>query len=45
MKWAQGHIRDRDLRSRCIRAIGTSFVGITRGRTRAAFTRLVASQR
>lgn len=45
MKWAQGHIRDRELRSRCIRAIGASFIGITRGRTRAAFTKLVASQR
>jgi AcrR family transcriptional regulator len=45
MKWAQGHIRDRDLRSRVIRAIGASFIGITRGRTRGAFERLVAAQR
>ena len=45
MKWAQGHIRDRDFRSRVIRAIGASFIGITRGRTRAAFEKLVAAQR
>lgn len=45
MKWAEGHIRDRDLRSRCIRALGASFVGITRGKTRSAFQKLVASQR
>jgi AcrR family transcriptional regulator len=43
MKWAQGHIRDRDLRSRVIRAVGSSFAGITRGRTRAAFEKLVRS--
>jgi TetR/AcrR family transcriptional regulator, cholesterol catabolism regulator len=45
MKWAQGYIRDRDLRSRVIRAIGASFIGITRGRTRSAFEKLVAAQR
>lgn len=45
MKWAEGHIRDRDLRSRCIRALGSSFIGITRGKTRSAFQKLVASQR
>lgn len=45
MKWAQGHIRDRDLRSRCMCAIGANFIGITRGKTRAAFEKLVASQR
>jgi AcrR family transcriptional regulator len=45
MKWAQGYIRDRDLRSRVIRAIGASFIGITRGRTRPAFEKLVAAQR
>ncbi len=45
MKWAQGHIRDRDLRSRCIRAIGANFIGITRGRTRTAFQKLAAAQR
>lgn len=45
MMWAQGHIRDRDLRSRVIRAVGSSFIGITRGRTRAAFEKLVAAQR
>ena len=45
MMWAQGHIRDRELRSRVIRAVGSSFVGITRGRTRKAFEKLVAAQR
>lgn len=45
MKWAQGYIRAKDARSRCIRAIGTSFIGITRGKTRAAFQKLVAAQR
>ncbi len=45
MKWAQGHIKDRDLRPRSIRAIGACFIGITRGSTRAEFEKLVASQR
>jgi AcrR family transcriptional regulator len=45
MKWAQGHIKDRDLRPRAIRALGASFIGITRGRTREEFEALVASQR
>jgi AcrR family transcriptional regulator len=45
MKWAQGHIRDRDLRPRMIRAIGACFIGITRGRTRLQFEKLVASQK
>jgi len=45
MKWAQGHIRDRDLRPRMIRAIGACFIGITRGRTRSEFEKLVAAQK
>jgi len=44
MKWAQGYIRDLDLRSRCMCGLGATFIGITRGRTRAAFQKLVASQ-
>lgn len=44
MKWVQGHIADDDLYNRCIRAIGASFIGATRGRTRTAFRKLVASQ-
>ncbi|MBS0377155.1 MAG: TetR/AcrR family transcriptional regulator [Proteobacteria bacterium] len=43
MKWAQGYIKDRDLHSRVINAIGASFVGITRGKTRAEFERLMAA--
>jgi AcrR family transcriptional regulator len=45
MKWAQGHIKDRDFRSRSIRAIGACFIGITRGSTRAGFEKLVTAQR
>ena len=45
MKWAQGHIRDRDLRPRMIRAIGACFIGITRGRARSEFEKLVAAQK
>lgn len=43
MKWAQGYIKDRDLNARMISAIGASFVGITRGKTRAEFERLVSA--
>lgn len=44
MKWVQGHIADDELYSRCIRAIGACFVGITRGKTRTVFRQLVAAQ-
>lgn len=43
MKWAQGYIKDRDLNVRMICAIGASFIGITRGKTRAEFERLVSA--
>jgi AcrR family transcriptional regulator len=43
MKWAQGYIKDRDLNARMISAIGASFIGITRGKTRAEFERLVSA--
>ena len=45
MKWAQGYIKDRELRGRMIMAVGASFIGISRGRTRAAFERLLARTR
>ena len=43
MKWAQGYIKDRDLDARMIHAIGASFIGITRGKTRAEFERLLSA--
>ncbi len=43
MKWVQGYISDQDLRLRCLRAIGTSFIGVTHGKTRSEIQELVAS--
>lgn len=45
MKWSQGHISDRRLRPRLMQAAATSFCGITRGASRAAFERLAAASR
>ncbi len=43
MKWTQGHISDRGLKSRLMRAATTSFCGITTGESRAAFEALAAA--
>jgi AcrR family transcriptional regulator len=43
MKWAQGYIKDRELDARMIHAIAASFIGITRGKTRAEFERLLTA--
>lgn len=45
MKWAQGYIRDRDLRRRMIMSVGASFIGISRGKTQAAFEKLLVGTR
>ena len=43
MKWTQGHISDRALKSRLMRAAATSFCGITTGESRTAFEALAAA--
>ncbi len=43
MKWVQGYIRDQDLHTRCLRAIGTSFMGVTHGNTRLEIKQLIAA--
>jgi AcrR family transcriptional regulator len=45
MKWSQGYIPDRRLRSRLLHAATASFIGISRGRSRGELERLAAGTR
>lgn len=45
MKWSQGLIADKRLKSRLMQAAAASFIGISRGETRESFERLAATSR
>jgi len=45
MKWAQGYIKDKELRIRLIRAATASFIGISTGKTSESFKKLIAAEK